>query len=228
MIEWFRTWHGAPTDPKYLVIARKAGVPPGIVAAIVWALLDHASQADDRGSIEGFDVETYAAFSQFDESIIESVIEALRAKGVIEENRFAAWERRQPRREREGDKSTDRVRAFRERKRRETPCNASGKPATPSDTETDSEKKEARGGARAAPPAPSVSGLISGKAFPRDGTIEFTPWADLVRRKAPGQDVDRAAQRFRSFCAEKGIRLDAPHIAKTAETFFAKLRPVFA
>jgi len=29
-MDWFRSWHGAPNDPKWLVIARKAGVAPGM------------------------------------------------------------------------------------------------------------------------------------------------------------------------------------------------------
>ena len=75
MNNWFRSWHGAPTDSKWLVIGRKAGVAPGVVAAVVWALFDHASQTEDRGSVIGFDVETYSAFSGFDEEQIQAVID---------------------------------------------------------------------------------------------------------------------------------------------------------
>ena len=31
--EWFRSWHETPIDPKWLGIARKAGVLPRIDAA---------------------------------------------------------------------------------------------------------------------------------------------------------------------------------------------------
>lgn len=124
MTDWFRSWHGAPTDNKWLVIARKAGVAPGIVSAIVWALFDHASQQDDRGCVRDFDIETYAAFSGFDEEHVRAVISALRDKGVISDYRLSNWEKRQPKRE---DNSTERVRSMRERnavKRDETQCNA--------------------------------------------------------------------------------------------------------
>lgn len=99
MIDWFRSWHGAPTDNKWLVIGRKANVAPGIVSAVVWALLDYASQQIERGSIEGFDVETYSAFSGFEEAQIGAVINALQDKGLVKNNRLEAWDRRQPKRE---------------------------------------------------------------------------------------------------------------------------------
>lgn len=113
---WFRSWHGAPTDIKYLVVAKQAGVGPVLVSAVMWALLDHASQAEDRGSIAGFDVETYCAFAQCDETHVTQIINSLRDKGVITASgRLAQWERRQPLREDSG--STDRVRKLREKRK---------------------------------------------------------------------------------------------------------------
>lgn len=95
MASWFRSWHGAPTDNKWLVIGRRANVAPGVVSAVAWALFDHASQADDRGSVDGFDVETYAAFSGFDEGDINRIVLAMREKFVIVDGRLAAWDKRQ-------------------------------------------------------------------------------------------------------------------------------------
>lgn len=113
--DWFRSWHGAPSDNKWLVIARKTGTSPAVVSAIVWALLDHASQSDDRGSVIGFDVETYAAFSGLEESQIQAVIDALTHKDVIgPDGRFKNWNRRQPKRE---DGSAERSREWRDRRR---------------------------------------------------------------------------------------------------------------
>ena len=51
VMDWFRSWHGAPTDAKWLLIARKSGTTPGQVSAVFWALLDYASQHADRGSV---------------------------------------------------------------------------------------------------------------------------------------------------------------------------------
>jgi hypothetical protein len=127
-IEWFRSWHGAPTDPKWLLVARNATkrsethVTPGMVSAVVWALFDHASQAGQRGNIDGFDVETYAVFSGFSESQITSIIEEMTEKKLIISGCLASWDKRQPKRE---DHSTERVRAHRNAvKRSETQGNA--------------------------------------------------------------------------------------------------------
>jgi len=146
MTSWWRSWHGAPTDNKWLVIAQRAKVAPGIVSAVAWALLDHASQTDDRGSVAGFDVETYAAFSGFDEEQIAAVLAAMRSKNVIgPDDRLTNWAKRQPRRE---DDSLPRVRAFRERAavtgKPVTQCNAPSRTVTPSnnteaDTDTEAE-----------------------------------------------------------------------------------------
>lgn len=134
-MDWFRSWHGAPTDPKWLVIAKRSETQPGIVSAVVWALFDFASQnQEDRGSIDGFDVETYAAFSGFDETTIGRVISVLVDKNIIENGRLVSWEKRQPKRE---DNSTGRVQRHRNSlKRNETQCNA------PEKIREDTEKKE--------------------------------------------------------------------------------------
>jgi hypothetical protein len=118
MFDWFRSWHGAPTDLKWLVIAKHANTTPGVVSAIVWALLDHASQVEDRGDVSGFNCETYAAFSGFEEDIVRAVYSAMQAKNIIVDGRVAQWERRQPKRE---DSSSGRVREFREKSRKSEP-----------------------------------------------------------------------------------------------------------
>lgn len=111
--DWWRSHHGAPTDVKWLLIAKRAGVSAGMVSAVVWALLDHASQAENRGDVSEFDVETYAIFSGFSEDAVHLIIYALADKGVIKDQRFAKWDKRQPQRE---DDSTERTRAYRARK----------------------------------------------------------------------------------------------------------------
>lgn len=150
MTSWFRSWHGAPTDNKWLVIAAKAKVKPGIVSAVAWALFDHASQAEDRGNVKEFDTETYAVFSGFGENEVQAVIAAMCAKGVIDEDgRLSAWDKRQPKRE---DDSAERVREWRKRKavtsEDVTQCNAEKRTAThanDTDTEQNREDTEERG-----------------------------------------------------------------------------------
>jgi len=134
MADWFRSWHGAPTDPKWLGIARRAGIAPGIAVAIAWALMDRASQSEDRGSIHGFDAEGLAYFFGCEPDQVDAVVAAMTDKGMISEGRFTSWEKRQPKRE---DDSAKRVREHRERNRQQekrdvTHCNA---PDTDTDTE---------------------------------------------------------------------------------------------
>lgn len=119
-MDWFRSHHGAPTDPKWLLIAQKVGAKAGEVAAIFWALLDHASQHVDRGSVAGFDHEAVACFFGFDPDRVAAIHAALCARGLIVEGRIGKWSDRQPKRERD-DNSTDRVRAYRERQTPENP-----------------------------------------------------------------------------------------------------------
>ena len=112
-MDWFRSWHGAPTDAKWLLIARKSGTTPGQVSAVFWALLDYASQHADRGSVADFDIETFAAWSGWDDADIAAIIDAMQQKGVITaDERLSAWDKRQPKRE---DDSAERVRRHRER-----------------------------------------------------------------------------------------------------------------
>lgn len=116
-IQWFRSWNGAPVDLKWLTIAKHSGVLPGMVSAIAWALLDHASQHEDRGSIEGFDFEGYSAFSGFEEAKIVAVVKAMTDKSIIADGRFKSWEKRQP--EKEDATAAERKRRQRSRERRE-------------------------------------------------------------------------------------------------------------
>lgn len=117
---WWRSWHGAPIDHKWAVIAARAGVKVGIVSALAWALFDYASQQKERGSVVGFDTETYAVFSGFEESEIVAAINAMQDKGIILDGKLANWEKRQPKRE---DDSAERVRRHREMKRSVTQGN---------------------------------------------------------------------------------------------------------
>ena len=84
--KWWRSWHGAPTDTKWLSIARRAKVSPGMVASVVWALYDHASQAVDRGGIKRFDVEGLADFYGYEQKKIEAVLAAIREKEMVDDD----------------------------------------------------------------------------------------------------------------------------------------------
>lgn len=134
--QWFRSWHGAPTDPKWLGIGRKAGVAPGIVAAIVWALLDRASQASERGSIAGYDADGIACFMGCEPEQVVQIIALMHDKGILTDNVFTGWDKHQPKRE---DGAAERAKEWRERKRTQTNADKRQKTLdTDTDTDTDS------------------------------------------------------------------------------------------
>lgn len=128
-MDWFRWHHGSVTDPKFQLIARKTKSRVADVIA-VWAfLLEAASKADDRGNTGQQDFEAIDCALGLDDGQAQAIHGAMVDRGVIvADGRIAAWEKRQPKREREDDKSTERVKAFREKKRQETQSNASETP----------------------------------------------------------------------------------------------------
>ena len=132
-MEWFRWYHGACSDAKWPIIARKAKVSVGVVVSVWAALLEYASQDEERGSVAGFDGETYDALYGYEDGTCDAVLAAMSEKGLICDGCICAWSKRQPDGEREerGKLSTERVRKFRERQRAASPetlCNADETP----------------------------------------------------------------------------------------------------
>ena len=125
--DWFRSWHGAPVDAKWRTIAKRAGVRTAYVVSVAWLLMDRASQSEDRGSIAGYDAETIADYLDMETVDVENVIRAMADKGFIVAGRIAAWEKRQPIRE---DNSAERTKAWRERKKAVTQCDAAKRDVT--------------------------------------------------------------------------------------------------
>ncbi|WP_422923335.1 DnaA N-terminal domain-containing protein [Singulisphaera sp. PoT] len=84
-----------PYDPKLRVIARRTGQPMPLVVAIWACLLDAASQHDPRG-VADVDAEEIAVAQDAELKAVQEIIEAFRAKGMIDgDNRLTAWSRRQ-------------------------------------------------------------------------------------------------------------------------------------
>ena len=106
-MDWFRSHHGAPSDPKLAVVAKHAKTSRGNAVALWWLLLDFASQNKPRGSVEGLDVETAAFTLEIDEGVCTALLEAFTAKGMILDDAITTWHKRQPKKE---DDSTERVR----------------------------------------------------------------------------------------------------------------------
>jgi hypothetical protein len=143
-IDWFRWHHGAVTDPKFQLVARKAGASlPDVLA--VWAfVLERASSATERGCFGAIDAEALDCLFGFPstETRTADILRVFAERGLTTDGRISRWEERQPKREREDDKSTGRVQAHRDRKRQETPGNANPPQETPRGEERREEKKD--------------------------------------------------------------------------------------
>lgn len=151
-MEWLRWYHGAVSDDKWPLIARKSGQNVAVVIAVWAALLECASQADGRGSIDGFDAESIDALLQLDDGATQSVIDALSSgkRPRIVDGHIVNWTKRQPVRE---DGSAERSREWRERKKQEkaacsenmnaerTPCERTAN-AEQTQTNTDKRREE--------------------------------------------------------------------------------------
>ncbi|ABX36742.1 hypothetical protein Daci_4111 [Delftia acidovorans SPH-1] len=148
-IDWFRWHHGSVTDPKFQLVARRAGCRlPDVIAA--WAfVLEQASASSDRGSYGDLDFESIDLLMGFDDGVTQKIVAAMEARGLLVDGMVAAWTKRQVKRERTDDSSTERVKAFREKQRQETPeagdetpGNATQRQETPREEKRREEEKE--------------------------------------------------------------------------------------
>ena len=133
-IDWFRWHHGSVTDPKFQLVAKKAGARLGDVLA-VWAfILEKASADTDRGAIGELDFETIDFLLGAEDGTTARILGAMTARGLIFESRIVAWEKRQPKREREDDTAAERKRQQRAREANQgdvTQCHAMSHQETP-------------------------------------------------------------------------------------------------
>jgi hypothetical protein len=152
--QWWRSWHGAPTDPKWLSVmkrvvtqcnARNAGgvsLRVSDIVAVWYALCDHASQQSDRGNVENFDAESVGDFLGIGEAGVRCILRALHDKGLVNDHHITNWEKRQPKRE---DNSTERVRRMRSRDatvtKNETQRNATKRNVTQRNARVDKDKR---------------------------------------------------------------------------------------
>lgn len=168
-IDWFRWHHGSVTDPKFQLVARKSGARLSDVLAIWAYVLEHASAADVRGEFGDMDTEAIDCLFGFDDGLTAAVLDQMAVRGLVCDGSVSSWTKRQPKREREDDKSTERSRAFRQKQRQETPesddatpCNAAQRQETPREEESREEKntttslRSVVGGARKRSPSEAV------------------------------------------------------------------------
>lgn len=113
---WLKWYHGAVSDDKWPLVARRTGQSIAVVVAVWAALLECASQAEERGSVADFDAESMDALLQVEDGACQAVVDALTGgkRPRIVEGRIVNWEKRQS-----DEAVTERKRLQREREKLE-------------------------------------------------------------------------------------------------------------
>ena len=201
-IDWFRWHHGSVTDPKFQLVARKAGARLSDVLAIWAYVLEHASAADVRGEFGDLDAEAIDCLFGFDDGLTADVIDQMAVRGLVCDGSVSSWTKRQPKREREDDKSTERSRAFRQKQRQETPesddatpCNAMQRQETPREEERGEEFIDAAQGAANKRGTRLPQDWVLPKHWGEWALAEFKTWTPGV--------VRIEADKFRDFWTSK-------------------------
>ena len=102
-MDWFRSYHGAPSDTKLSLVAIKSGQCRAFVTAVWWEVLDHASrtvtQGHARGDVSNIDPEIIAHQQGLQPEQVVAILDAMRGKGMIADGLVANWDKYQVRRE---------------------------------------------------------------------------------------------------------------------------------
>jgi hypothetical protein len=224
-IDWFRWHHGSVTDPKFQLVAKKAGVRLGDVIA-VWAfVLEKASADVDRGTIGQIDFETLDFLLGVEEGTATRILDAMTGRGLLVGSKVARWDERQAKREREDDTAAERKRRQREREalERQTEAgNTTENQVTPSHATSHQEKPREEKSREEEKKHPS-SGQPDGVLFERFwSAYPRRVGKDAARRAFAKRDVDEPllalmvaaikAQGLKTKCA-KGEMQYVPHPA---------------
>jgi hypothetical protein len=191
-MDWFRWHHGSVNDPKFQLIARQAGATVAEVVAVWACLLEAASQAAQRGNPGEPDHESMDCALGLPEGRSASIYDRMSKRGLVDgDGRLTQWDKRQPKREREDD-SSERVAAFRERQRQETPSNATERQETPREEESREEEKVGK-------PRRARHATLIPSDFAPDET-------GLRLAREAGLNVDREVRAFRDHHEAKGTK----------------------
>jgi hypothetical protein len=109
-MDWFRWHHGSVNDPKFQLVAKRSGASPAEVIAVWACLLEAASMADARGTAGEPDYEALELTLGLADGLMPKIVEAMRARHLVDGDDYHinAWEKRQPKREREDNTATER------------------------------------------------------------------------------------------------------------------------
>jgi hypothetical protein len=119
-IDWFRWHHGSVNDPKFGLVAKKAGARVGDVIA-VWALMLEQASANTSAARAATSTAMQPTSSWALKTAPPPAFWKQCRRGLIADGRIVRWEDRQPKRERVDTTAAERKRAQRERERDNTP-----------------------------------------------------------------------------------------------------------
>lgn len=212
-IDWFRWHHGSVNDPKFRLVAARACASVAEVVAVWACLLESASAAEVRGCAGVPDFEALDCALGLAEGQSQAIYTAMVARELVSaEGDVLSWEKRQPKRERSDDSSTERVRAFRERKSHETPGNANDAQATPAPASEPPEtpRGEERREEPSSPPAKKVARETAAPA-PRPDDVDPAVWSEwlALRRKKRATAGPTVVEGARTEAAKAGMSLEA-------------------
>jgi hypothetical protein len=191
-MDWFRWHHGSVNDPKFQLVAKQAGATVAEVVAVWACLLEASSMANPRGNPGDPDLEAMDCALGLPDGRCASIYGRMSLRGLVaEDGSITSWEKRQPRREREDD-STERVQAFRQRQRHETPSNATERQETPREEKSREEKE-----------------------IPLAGFVRFWDvWPKSDRKQAKGKCLEA----WKKAGAEPHAALIVSHVEKLAQS----------
>jgi len=183
-IDWFRWHHGSVTDPKFKLVAKKAGARVADVLALWACLLEAASMSDERGNPGAPDFEALDCALELDDGVSSAIYARMQERGLVgTDGRIASWEKRQPKREREDDTAAERKRAQRER---EAAAQAAAPAPAPASTPAP---------APAPAPAGAGAGVTAGDAPNEAKQGYVTPRHATSRQKTPRGEERREEEK---------------------------------
>ncbi len=172
-MDWFRWHHGSVTDPKFRLVARKTGARVADVIAVWAVLLEAASQAEDRGNPGALDFEAIDCALGLDDGQAQAIHAALGDREIInKDGSLAAWDTRQPKREREDRTGAGRQAAFRAKKNQVTPSNAESHQKTPREEKRREEKDQNQ--------APAKPAWFDPLAIELPESIPLQAWSEWI------------------------------------------------
>lgn len=140
-MDWLRWHHGTMTDPKWRFIAAQTGTGVGQVLAVWACMMEHASQTDPRGTLEGWRDQVYAMLLDMKPETVTAIREEMQGL-VLNEGALLSWAKRQP----SDATAAERMKRYRSKTPASTVTKRNVTLVTP---EKRREEKKERGGARA-------------------------------------------------------------------------------